>query len=107
EAWVATEAIIDKDPKAVAAVLLSVYEAVAHIRKNRDNGIRLIAKYTGAKDPQVLAREHEVIIKMPTSAKIEPAWLCFSLGLSELVGTTNLPPTKDILLDRFASVGVQ
>jgi NitT/TauT family transport system substrate-binding protein len=105
DVWVATQSLIDGNPKAVEGALRGIYKATAYMKKNRAYGIDYLRKFTGEKDDRVVEREYDVVITArPTSAKIERAWIEASLALAALAGLTDLPPIADIFTDRFGTV---
>jgi NitT/TauT family transport system substrate-binding protein len=105
EAFVATLALIDAKPKAVEGVMRAIYQSIDHMKKSREEALRLISKHTGEKNEKVLALEYEAIRKMSESAKIEPKWLEAALELAKLGGATDLPAMDQIHTDKFSSVG--
>lgn len=105
DVWVATQAMIDNNPKAVEGALKAIYKATAYMKKNRSYALDYISKFTGEKDPRVVELEYEVVLSgRPTSARIERKWIENSLGLAKLGGITDLPPIDQIFTDRFAHV---
>jgi NitT/TauT family transport system substrate-binding protein len=105
DVWVAPQSLIDSNPKAIAAVLRSIYQATDYMQKNRDYSIAYLKKYTGDSDDKLMNLEYDVLIKaMPTSGKIERKWLEFSLLLGRPADTVDLPSVDEIYTDKFASV---
>jgi NitT/TauT family transport system substrate-binding protein len=105
DVWVATQALIDSNPKAVEGTLRAIYKATAYMKKNRAYGIDYLRKFTGEKDDKVVELEYEVVLGgRPTSAKIERAWYESSLALAALGGMTDLPSVQDIATDQFSAV---
>jgi NitT/TauT family transport system substrate-binding protein len=105
DVWVATQSLIDNNPKAVEGALRAIYKATAYMKKNRTYGIDYLRKFTGEKDDKVVELEWEVVLGgRPTSAKIERAWYDGSLALAALGGLTDLPPIQDISTDKFSAV---
>ena len=105
DVWVATQSLIDGNPKAVEGTLRAIYRATAHVKKNRAYGIEYLRKFTGEKDDKVIELEYDVVLAgRPTSARIEPAWVEASLALAALGGITDLPPVPELFTDRFSAV---
>lgn len=105
DVWVATQSLIDANPKAIEGTLRSIYKATAYMKKNRAYGIDYMRKFTGEKDDKVVELDYnDVLSKRPTSAKIERPWLEASLALAALGGITDLPPIDVIFTDRFSGV---
>jgi NitT/TauT family transport system substrate-binding protein len=106
ESWVATQALIDKNPKAVAAILQSFYEAVAYLKKNQEISISFLKKYTGEENEKVLELErNDVLNNQPIAARIDLEGINFALELANLQSiTVNLPSVDQIYKDTFASV---
>jgi NitT/TauT family transport system substrate-binding protein len=105
DVWIATQAIIDGNPKAVEGTLRAIYKATAHMKKNRAYAIDFMRKHTGEKDDRVIEQEYEVVLSgRPTAAKIERQWIEASLALAKLGGLTDLPAVDDIFTDRFSHV---
>ena len=105
DVWVAPQELIDKNPKAIAATLRSIYQATDYMQKNRAYSIEYLKKYTGDSDEKLMNLEYDVLIKaMPTSGKIERKWLEFSLLLGRPADAVDLPSIDDIYTDKFANV---
>ncbi|HEY7246184.1 MAG TPA: ABC transporter substrate-binding protein [Xanthobacteraceae bacterium] len=105
DVWVATQALIDSNPKAVEGTLRAIYKATAYMQKNRAYGLDYMRRFTGEKDSKVAELDYnDVLLKRPTSAKIERHWLDASLALAALGGITDLPPIEQIFTDRFSGV---
>jgi NitT/TauT family transport system substrate-binding protein len=108
DVWVATQALIDKNPKAIEAVMRSVYQAVAYMKKNRERSLAFLRTYTGETNEQVIQITQDVVLNaMPTSAKIDRKWLDVAIEMAKLGGATDLPPNEQIYTDAFASVSDQ
>jgi NitT/TauT family transport system substrate-binding protein len=105
DVWVATQAMIDSNPKAIEGTLKAIYKATAHMKKNRAYAIDFMQKFTREKDNRVVELEFEVVLSgRPTSARIDLKWIENSLALAKLGGITDLPPVDQIFTDRFAHV---
>jgi NitT/TauT family transport system substrate-binding protein len=105
DVWVATQSLVDANPKAIEGTLRSIYKATAYMKKNRAYGVDYMRKFTGEKDDKVVELDYnDVLSKRPTSAKIERPWLEASLALAALGGITDLPPIDEIFTDRFSGV---
>jgi NitT/TauT family transport system substrate-binding protein len=105
DVWIATQAIIDRDPKAVEGTLRAIYKATAHMKKNRAFAIDFMRKHTGEKDDRVIEQEYDVVLSgRPSAAKIERQWIEASLALARLGGITDLPSVDEIFTDRFSHV---
>jgi NitT/TauT family transport system substrate-binding protein len=105
DVWVATQSLIDGNPKAIEGTLRSIYKATAYIKKNRAYGVDYLRKFTGEKDDRVVELEYDVVLSgRPTSAKIERAWIEASLALAGLGGITDLPAIPEVFTDRFNAV---
>jgi len=107
ESWIAAQNFIDTNPKAIEGTMRSVYQAIEYMKNNREQSIRFISKHTGEKNEKVLAIEHEVILRMASSAKIERPWLDAALELAKLGGVSELPSMDQIYTDKFMSVGIK
>ena len=105
DVWIATQALIDSNPKAVEGTLRAIYKATAYMQKNRAYAIDFMRKFTGEKDDRVIELEYDVVLSgRPTSAKIERSWIEASLALAKLGGITDLPAIDEIFTDRFSHV---
>ena len=105
DVWVATQTMIDGNPKAIEGTLRAIYRATAYMKNNRAYAIDYLRKFTGEKDAKVSEMEFEIVLMgRPTSAKIERKWLEDSLALARLGGFTDLPPIEEIYTDRFSAV---
>jgi len=105
DVWVATQSLIDSNPKVVESTLHAIYKATAYMQKNRAYGLDYLRKFTGEKDDKVLELDYDLVLaKRPTTAKIETQWIEASLALAALGGISDLPPVAEIFTDRFSSV---
>ena len=105
DVWVATQSLIDSNPKAVEDTLHAIYKATAYMQKNRAYGLDYLRKFTGEKDDKVLELDYNLVLaKRPTTAKIETQWIEASLALAALGGISDLPPVAEIFTDRFSAV---
>ncbi len=105
DVWIATDAIINANPQAVEGTLKAIYQATAHMKKNRAYAIDYLRKFTSEKDDRVVELEYDVVLSgRPTSARIERKWIEASLALARLGGITDLPSIEEIFTDRFAQV---
>src|SRR5262249_50975820 len=57
DVWIATQAMIDGNPKAVEGALRAIYKATAYMKKNRTYAIDFMRKFTGEKDDRVVEQE--------------------------------------------------
>jgi ABC-type nitrate/sulfonate/bicarbonate transport system substrate-binding protein len=105
EVWVVSQRLLDDNPKGIAAVMLSGYEAVAYLSHNRTQSLDYIKKYTDETDEKIVAFENDVIIAgMPTAAKIDRKWLDFAFNLGKLSGIQSLPSIEQSYTEQFSSV---
>jgi NitT/TauT family transport system substrate-binding protein len=105
DVWVATQSMLDGNPKAVEGTLRAIYKATAYMKKNRAYGIDYLRKFTGEKDDKVVELEYDVVLAgRPTAARIETAWIEASLALASLGGLTDLPALPELFTDRFSAV---
>ena len=106
DVWVAKQELIDKDPKSIEAVLLSIYQAVDYMKTHEAESITLLKKYSGESSDKIIAwQQDEMLPTLPTSAKIDKKAVENSLALAKLAGIADLPAVDEIVTDRFASVG--
>lgn len=105
DVWVATQALIDSNPKAVEGALRAIYKATAYMKKNREFAIDFLRKHTGEKDDKVSTMEFQIVLSgRPTAARIDRKWIEASLALAKLGGITDLPPIEAIFTDKFTNV---
>src|SRR6202045_5281008 len=50
DVWVATQSLVDANPKAIEGTLRSIYKATAYMKTNRGYGVDYMRKFTGEKD---------------------------------------------------------
>jgi NitT/TauT family transport system substrate-binding protein len=87
DVWVAKQDLIDRNPRALEAVLRSIYQAVVYMK--------------------ILEYEHDVVLSgVVTSARIEPKWLQFAFDLAKPSGI-ELPPVSEVYTDKFSAVSAQ
>lgn len=105
DVWVAKPELIDKNPKAIIAILKSIYQAVDYMKAHRAEGLTFFKKYSGESDDKVVAWQQDVMLPtLPTSAKVDKKMLENSLELGKMGGLTGLPSVDEIYTDKFASV---
>lgn len=105
DVWVASQSLIDDKPEVVEAWLKAMYKATAHLKANREFGLKYLKEYTEIEDDRVVEREYDIVIQgRSTAAKIPREWLESSLTLATLAGLEDLPSIDEIYTDRFESV---
>lgn len=104
DVWIAKQELIDKDPKAITAVLTAIYQAVDYMRAHRAESLDLLKKYSGESEDKIVAWEQdEMLPTLPTSAKIDRKTIENSFALAKLAGITDLPTLDEVYTDRFSS----
>jgi NitT/TauT family transport system substrate-binding protein len=107
DVWVAKQDLIDRNPRALEAVLRSIYQAVVYMKQNREHSLAMLKKYTGQTNDKILEYEHDVVLSgVVTSARIEPKWLQFAFDLAKPSGI-ELPPVSEVYTDKFSAVSAQ
>jgi NitT/TauT family transport system substrate-binding protein len=105
DVWVARQELIDKDPKAVAAVLRSIYQAVDYMKAHREEGLNFFKKYAGDTEDKVVEWEQDQLLPtLPSAAKLDKKMLQNSIDLAKFGGFNDLPSVDEIYTDAFASV---
>lgn len=104
--WVASQAIIDQRPKAVAGVLKAIYRATRYMQQpqNRAYALKYLKQFTREPDDKVNELVFEsAIMGMETRAAIKPEWLKAAMALAVGTGVENTRP-EEIITDQFFNV---
>lgn len=105
DTWVATDAMINDRPDVLRRWLEANGKAIAHMQANKDWTIAFLAKWLDEKDPGVLNRSFEEMIKpLDPELKFQPEWVANSIKLAKLAGIDDVPEAKDIFVSRFVPV---
>ena len=105
DVWVATQDLIDKNPKAIEATLKSIYQAVEYMKSHKAESMALFKKYSSESDEKIITWDQEELLPtLPTSAMISKETIATALSLGKIGGLTDLPSVDEIFTDRFASV---
>ncbi len=110
DVWVVSDDVLQKEPKAIAAVLKSIYEAVVYMKEqpHREQSLTFFKQYSGESDDKVVAWEQDVMLPtLPTTAKINPKTLQNSIDLGKVGGLTDLPSADQVYTDQFANIEAQ
>jgi len=106
DVWVASDAMIEKNPDGVQKVLVALYSAVAYMQGHPDWTIKLIEKHFGL-SPEIAKQEYENTIKgLSVDGAIKGEWVEESLKLAKLAGMSDVPPANELFTDRFVPIKV-
>lgn len=102
---VAPQEMMDKRPQAVRGTLAALYKAVAHLRNNRDWGLKYLKEFTEEKDDKVNTLTYdEVVAQLSPDGMVKPEWIANSINIAAKVwGVDDLRKVKpeDIYTNTF------
>lgn len=99
--WIAPDKLIKEKPELVQKTMNALFSAVAFLRDNKEEAIKLIAEINEI-SPEIAAAEFEGnIALLPTSGEISKEWLTIALELAALVGMSDLAPVEEIFVTDF------
>lgn len=102
--WIATDKLIKENPQLVQKTVNALYGALAFLRGNREQAIKLIAEIDELQ-PEIAAAEYEGnIVKLSADGEIRLEWVTRSLELAALGGMTGLAPAADTFVTDFKPV---
>ena len=91
-------------PEVVQKALNAIYGAVAFLKSNRAEAIKMIAEIDEIA-PQVAEAELDGnIAKLSTTGEMKEEWMSRALDLARLIGMTDLAPVQDTFVTSFKPV---
>jgi NitT/TauT family transport system substrate-binding protein len=104
DVWIASDAIIQKNPETLRKVLVGLYSAIVYMQKNPDWTIDFISRRTGL--PKNIATEeyNNTFKGLSPDGVFKEEWVVESLKLANLAGMKDIPPAKSMYTDRFVPV---
>jgi NitT/TauT family transport system substrate-binding protein len=83
---VASQEMLDKNPKTVRATLGAIYKAVVYMRNNREWALKFLKEFTEEKDDKVNALVYEkVVAELSQNGMVKPEWIANSLNIAAKV----------------------
>jgi NitT/TauT family transport system substrate-binding protein len=102
--WIATEKLIKEKPQVVQKTVNAIYGALAFLRGNREQAIKLISEIDEI-PAEIAAAEYENnIVKLSADGEIKREWVVRALELAALGGMTGLAPADDTFVTTFKPV---
>ena len=99
--WIASAAVIDRDPALVQHALDALYGGLAILRADRKDAVALIVEIDDIA-PEVAVMEYEnTILKLSTDATVDAAGVQSGLDLAALGGMTDMAPASQTVDTRF------
>jgi NitT/TauT family transport system substrate-binding protein len=102
---VASQEMMDKRPQAVRGTLAALYQAVGHLRGNREWALKYLKDFTQEKDDKVNVLTYEqVVVPLSQDGMIKPEWISNSVNIAAKVwGLDDLRKVKpqDIYTNAF------
>ena len=92
DSWVASQKMIDEQPRALQGVLKAIYMATNYMQRNREESLRYLKNFTEENDDRVVAMEYDIeIMKASTDGAIKREWVDGALNLARLARVGDLP----------------
>lgn len=102
--WIATDKLIKERPHIVQKTVNALYGALAFLRANRADAVKLIAAIDEIPEPIAAAEYAGNIVKLSVDGAIEPDWMVRALELAALSGMTNMAPANETYVTTFQPV---
>lgn len=104
DVWVASQAIIEKNPTAVRGILKALYAAARHLKQNPQFAVQYIKDFNNYELPVARMEYERTIMGLSDEGLVKREWLQNSLDLARLAGLGDLPPVEEIFTDQFVPV---
>jgi NitT/TauT family transport system substrate-binding protein len=104
DVWIASDAIIQKNPESLRKALVGLYSAVVYMQKNPEWAIDFISKKTGLAKNIATEEYNNTIKGLSPDGMLKEAWVTESLKLAALAGIKDIPPAAAMYTDRFVPV---
>jgi hypothetical protein len=102
--WIATDKFIADKPAVLQKALNAIYGAVAFLKSNRAEAVKMIAEIDEI-PPQVAEAELDGnISKLLAAGEIKAEWMSRALDLARLIGMTDLAPVQETFVTNFKPV---
>jgi NitT/TauT family transport system substrate-binding protein len=102
--WIATDKFMAEKPAVLQKALNAIYGAVAFLKSNRTEAVKMIAEIDEI-PPQVAEAELDGnISKLLATGEIKEEWMARALDLARLIGMTDLAPVQETFVTNFKPV---
>jgi NitT/TauT family transport system substrate-binding protein len=102
--WISSDKFIKDKPEVVQKALNAIYGAVAFLKSNRAEAVKMIAEIDEI-PPQVAEAELDGnITKLSTTGEMKEEWMSRALDLARLIGMTDLAPVQETFVTNFKPV---
>jgi NitT/TauT family transport system substrate-binding protein len=102
--WIATDKFIADKPAVLQKALNAIYGAVAFLKSNRAEAVKMIAEIDEI-PPQVAEAELDGnISKLLATGEMKEEWMSRALDLARLIGMTDLAPVQETFVTNFKPV---
>jgi NitT/TauT family transport system substrate-binding protein len=99
--WIATDKFIAEKPAVLQKALNAIYGAVAFLKSNRAEAVKMIAEIDEI-PPQVAEAELDGnISKLLATGEMKEEWMSRALDLARLIGMTDLAPVRETFVTNF------
>jgi NitT/TauT family transport system substrate-binding protein len=104
DVWIASDAIIQKNPEGLRKALVGLYSAIVYMQNNPEWAINFIMKKTGL-DKAIATEEYNNTIKgLSADGMFTEAWVAESLKLATLAGMKDIPSAPSMMNAKFVPV---
>lgn len=104
DVWIASDAIIQKNPDGLRKALIGLYSAIVYMQKNPEWAIDFIMKKTGLAKNIATEEYNNTIKGLSADGMFTEAWVAESLKLGALAGMKELPAPSTMFTDKFIPV---
>lgn len=104
DVWIASDAIIQKNPEGLRKALVGLYSAIVYMQKNPEWAIEFISKKTGLAKNIATEEYNNTIKGLSPDGMFTEAWVVESLKLATLAGMKDVPAASSMFTDKFVPV---
>src|SRR5687768_3737383 len=104
DVWIASDAIIQKNPEGLRRALIGLYSAIVYMQKNPEWAIEFISKKTGLAKNIATEEYNNTIKGLSADGMFTEAWVVESLKLATLAGIKDIPAASTMFTNNFIPV---
>src|SRR5215469_1532907 len=102
--WIATDKFIAEKPAVLQKALNAIYGAVAFLKSNRAEAVKMIAEIDEIPAQVAEAELDGNISKLLATGEMKEEWMSRALDLARLIGMTDLAPVQETFVTDFKPV---
>ena len=102
--WLASDKLIAEKPEVIQKINNALFGAMASLRSNRADAIKLIAEVDEIPPDIAEAELDGNILKLSSTGEMKKEWIDRALDLAKLIGMKDLAPASEIYTTKFTPV---